>query len=515
VHPVTLVALVVLVVNDHLLKAAYPGLITGKLSDVAGLVLAPPLLALLTLPLTRRRGAIAAVALVGAGFVVVKAVPSASAVASAGWSVLRGPSLIRADVTDLLALPALGLAWYAWRRSARSVTLELCAGKSDKTPRIRARSRERLALAVLPLALIGVAATSAAYEHLPIATGVGPGVDDDAVILVGRDGVTATSPDGRHWTAKPTPSVHPSPTVTEPNYDVQAIAFARFGQSVTCDAGGRCFRVVRNRLTIERSEDAGATWTTVWSVSESDRERYATNLAEDARYDSSYDGDIHADLACRSIYAVPTSGVVIAACGLAGFVRGDTDGSWAMIGFAGDGVGVPDFHRATNKDILNGFIVATFGWFLLLAAAEAYAAAHPAPANTRLRSPRGVARARVVIGILASLPALPLIVDRLGAGGEGFLGVLGYLMWTAYMLLGGAAWLSLYAIRRRGFPWWLIPIAILVSVADVLLVIRMSAGDIEPVAGWAAIGAVTLVGLGAALALGVLFPRPRRAVSAA
>ena len=40
-HPAAIAALVVLVVNDHLLKAAYPGWITGKLSDFAGMVLAP------------------------------------------------------------------------------------------------------------------------------------------------------------------------------------------------------------------------------------------------------------------------------------------------------------------------------------------------------------------------------------------------------------------------------------------------------------------------------------------
>ena len=42
-HPVTVLALVVLVLNDHVLKAAQPGWLTGKLSDVVGLVLAPPL----------------------------------------------------------------------------------------------------------------------------------------------------------------------------------------------------------------------------------------------------------------------------------------------------------------------------------------------------------------------------------------------------------------------------------------------------------------------------------------
>ena len=37
-HPGSVLALVVLVLNDHVLKQAWPGLVTGKLSDVAGLV---------------------------------------------------------------------------------------------------------------------------------------------------------------------------------------------------------------------------------------------------------------------------------------------------------------------------------------------------------------------------------------------------------------------------------------------------------------------------------------------
>jgi hypothetical protein len=40
-HPMPLVALVTLVVNDHWAKAAWPGLVTGKLSDVAGMVFFP------------------------------------------------------------------------------------------------------------------------------------------------------------------------------------------------------------------------------------------------------------------------------------------------------------------------------------------------------------------------------------------------------------------------------------------------------------------------------------------
>jgi len=40
-HPLVLAALAVLVVNDHVLKHDFPGLVTGKLSDFAGMVIAP------------------------------------------------------------------------------------------------------------------------------------------------------------------------------------------------------------------------------------------------------------------------------------------------------------------------------------------------------------------------------------------------------------------------------------------------------------------------------------------
>ena len=40
-HPLALAALALLVLNDHVLKARFPGLVTGKLSDLAGMVLAP------------------------------------------------------------------------------------------------------------------------------------------------------------------------------------------------------------------------------------------------------------------------------------------------------------------------------------------------------------------------------------------------------------------------------------------------------------------------------------------
>ena len=114
-HPVTIALLVVLLVNDHVLKSAWPGPVTGKLSDVAGLVLAPPLLATLgalIAPGTPVRVlSRSALAVTGCGFTIIKSSAYAAHAASIGWSTLHGASVIRADRTDLLALPALAIAW--------------------------------------------------------------------------------------------------------------------------------------------------------------------------------------------------------------------------------------------------------------------------------------------------------------------------------------------------------------------------------------------------------------------
>ena len=42
-HPLFLVSLLVLLINDHIAKDLYPGVITGKLSDFSGLLVLPVL----------------------------------------------------------------------------------------------------------------------------------------------------------------------------------------------------------------------------------------------------------------------------------------------------------------------------------------------------------------------------------------------------------------------------------------------------------------------------------------
>ncbi len=113
VAPATLLAIALLVVNDHLLKARVPGLVTGKLSDLAGMVFFPLLLAAATEALGVRRGraaVIAAAVATGVVFAAIKLWEPAGDVYRVGLAALQWPfRVLAAAVTDT-ALPGLGRA---------------------------------------------------------------------------------------------------------------------------------------------------------------------------------------------------------------------------------------------------------------------------------------------------------------------------------------------------------------------------------------------------------------------
>ena len=128
-------AIAMLVLNDHVLKAAWPGVVTGKLSDLCGLAFFPVLLAagweLCTRALIGRRAALIVVVTTGLAFAGTKTLPSAAHVYGLLLGVLQWPvralvdggaSLVPArvvvDPTDLLALPVL--AWPLARLFARA-----------------------------------------------------------------------------------------------------------------------------------------------------------------------------------------------------------------------------------------------------------------------------------------------------------------------------------------------------------------------------------------------------------
>lgn len=115
-HPLYWVSLAVLILNDHALKGAgvAPGWLTGKLSDFAGLIVAPPVLAaaLLAVLGTRRERLIAALApaAVGLAFAAIKLDATAAHHAEQLFRALGVPSRIWLDPTDLFALAVLPFA---------------------------------------------------------------------------------------------------------------------------------------------------------------------------------------------------------------------------------------------------------------------------------------------------------------------------------------------------------------------------------------------------------------------
>ncbi|MEU4835388.1 hypothetical protein [Streptosporangium sp. NPDC023615] len=383
-HPVTVVATFVLPVNDHVLKAMWPGLVTGKLSDVAGLLVAPPLLALALvlvcapvlallragplLPALVRTAAPVAIVATGAGFTAVKVTQEGAELASRAWTAVAIPSRILADPTDLLALPALGAAWLIWRRCEE--------GRSVRRFR---------ALAVIPVALVAVAATGPVPPPVAVQEVF---ATDDAITVVVDGGTELSSRDGgRVWwavsrpespgtgdsTASPSPSPLPAspeptplpyprsaspeptpyprsaspestprptspsgPTLLEPTPDpestVPALSPRPRAVPRACLPGDplRCYRVVPPRLTVDESRDGGDSWHTVWSISEGRQDALRRKVEDDPRV--GWRGST-----AIAVQSAPGGHVVVAANGHDGIALRDTRGNWRRLGLSDRG----------------------------------------------------------------------------------------------------------------------------------------------------------------------------------
>ena len=156
-HPVTLLAVLLLVLNDWVLKPAITsahawdtpaGLLVGKLSDVAGLAFAPVVLtaaiglllaaaARLGAPidpsLTRRR-LLLAIAATAVTFAAIKLSPAVSdAFVHLTATITGRPAQVILDRSDLLALPALAVAYVIGRDELRRIPL----GKPAAIHRLR------------------------------------------------------------------------------------------------------------------------------------------------------------------------------------------------------------------------------------------------------------------------------------------------------------------------------------------------------------------------------------------
>jgi hypothetical protein len=131
-HPVAIGAVVLLIANDHVLRGRWPDALTGKLSDVAGLVFFPLLLqALVEVGRAivgrehRPSQRVLVISIVMTGLVF--AAGEFSSGVDYGMEVVAGwlhrpfggagrPGVLTQDAADLIALPSLLLAWFVGHR---------------------------------------------------------------------------------------------------------------------------------------------------------------------------------------------------------------------------------------------------------------------------------------------------------------------------------------------------------------------------------------------------------------
>jgi hypothetical protein len=418
-HPVTVGAVVMLLVNDHLLKAAWPGPVTGKLSDVAGLAFAPALVAaVLCLLVPRVPARVAAAAgLVGTGlaFAWVKATAAGAEFASAAWSVVR-PSTVLADLTDLAALPALAVAWWTWTRVRHAELPERWA-------------RTVRALLVLPVAVLAVAATSAPFYP---AAGRVEVVDGRAVVGVynayhalNADRAAEKWPyswlstsDGRTWAKEPTrtETLPPAPPPLRTQVCVP-------------DAPAHCYRVVPRRMAVEETVDGGRTGGLSWQVSEGRRRFLARQFNGIASTDT--------ELSSAEVAVLPVAGgpIVLVANRRDGLAVRDADGTWRR-------VGVPVYPGTPTVTPLvapGEHVMLEFGL------------------------------AGSAVPVLVSLAVLPVLTRRrrlaAGAAGLSVLGALGLMLgvaaetWLAALVgapvaVAGLIWCLATVAGDPGLRWW-------------------------------------------------------------
>ncbi len=341
-HPYLVIALAILVANDHWWKSRWPGPVTGKLSDFAGPVVVAFAIAAVT---GRRRLAVTVTAL---GFTALKLSPTVAALAA---PVLGG--VTRTDPTDLVGLVALVPAWFLLGRAgidpsrqpdpATTPTRRLPA-----PPSLTGRARTAALVVITPIMVFSVTATSC-VETTPAFIGLFE-VDDGVVAQLGDDlgepfAYHLSADGGRTWTEVAVADLPGTGGGLDPS-SIQA--GDPIQETEVCLDDGRCFRAIEGSR-IEVRDDAD--WVTSFEFTDEQVERmqaradgcsgtdrvdqfYASLVVTDAEgpaddADADTDADADADAAGEEVGGQ----TVIATMGPQGVIRLDpATGDWERIG---------------------------------------------------------------------------------------------------------------------------------------------------------------------------------------
>jgi hypothetical protein len=257
VHPLTWASVLVLLVNDQVLRWRWPSWITGKLGDVAWLAFAPLVVALLLAALAgtgkkvsqaEDRIIVIAIALVGGVFVVVKAVPAATVAFHIGFRAVFGwDPLLVWDPSDLLTLPALAIAWRIWS-----------GARSRAVPQARPPARGSFRLARWRWVALGLAMVATLGNSGPPDMGILCVEMAEDRLLAGPQYEYAytntyeSTDGGLTWSEIAPPLTQGATAACQVSEETWTVALPE---------GNVLYRIEPGRR-VERSADGGASWTT-------------------------------------------------------------------------------------------------------------------------------------------------------------------------------------------------------------------------------------------------------------
>ncbi len=247
-HPTSLLAIGLLLLNDHVLKAVIPSWWTGKLSDFAGLYFFPFVVAALMGLVTndrwpvRRTGSVAVV-VVGLWFALMKTAPAVNEVTTIVWSRLAGgPIAIALDPSDLLALVVLWPTWRLWQHEPGSrtvpglnwlgflaLTIGALASLATSYPEVFPIDRVLYSQGEWFAASLRYSSEDPEYFHYDMERGI--------------------------WDYLPGP----------PELATQELATSVELPIERCVEDGPCYRVQGDERVLV-SEDGGASWTVAWQI---------------------------------------------------------------------------------------------------------------------------------------------------------------------------------------------------------------------------------------------------------
>jgi hypothetical protein len=344
-HPLILASILALLLNDHLLKSAFPSPLTGKLSDFAGLFFFPFLLGVIfqesaqVFRRTRARSMpclLAALLVSAALFAGLKTLPGVNAAVSALFERGLGLRLQAAlDPTDLLALCMVWPAARLWQRIERNAAMALPRQsplpRQDPLP----HPPDRLAYLGIGLAALAALATAPCPPEHPVQRLV----SYQGSLYTGNAAWFYRTCDGRLWHSLGSPG----PVIAEQL--AQPVKLPK----MLCDANApaHCYRI-DGSPRVEESADGGSTWQITWQIPagrESYMRRAASHFILISRC-SQKEPDLRTfDLAFLAVDGVNQA---VVAMGNEGILLRDESGVWQRLSFAYQSGDIPTMWEENN-----------------------------------------------------------------------------------------------------------------------------------------------------------------------